>query len=203
MPDAPEMGQETGSRAVQRADQVADTVAAIRAMEASEGVTRASLDRMRDALVEMAGHRDLFTFEDFPPPPEGQELKSCLYRLSEDDDNRFALYANVARAGVNSPVHDHTVWAVIVGCRGLELNRRYDVRDGVPEERDQVRLEDGAGVAFMPDDVHSIHIDGPDLVLNFHMYGRGLEQLHGRRYHKPETGEWIVFPAHSDIRDAR
>ena len=198
MPDA-----DTGSRAEQRADQVAETVAAIRAIEAAEGLNRESLDKMRDALVEMARHRDLFTLDDFPPPPEGEDLKSCLYRLSEDDDHSYALYANVARAGVNSPVHDHTVWAVIVGCYGQELNRRYDVADGTPQERDQVMVEEGTGVAFMPDDVHSIHIDGPELVLNFHMYGKGLEQLHGRRFHKPETGEWIVFPAHSDIRDAR
>jgi predicted metal-dependent enzyme (double-stranded beta helix superfamily) len=186
-----------------RADQVAETVAAIRAIEAAEGLNRDSLEKMRAALVEMAAHRDLFTFEDFPPPPEGEEMKSTLYRLSEDDDHSYALYANVARAGVNSPVHDHTVWALIVGCRGQELNRRYDVVDNAPVERDSVMVDEGTGVAFMPDDIHSIHIDGPELVLNFHMYGKGLEQLHERRFHKPATGEWIVFPAHSDIRDAR
>lgn len=198
MPDAA-----VDARAEQRRARIADTVDSIRRTEAAEGVTRSSLAKMRQALVDMAAARELFPLEDFPPPPEGSDLRSCLYRLSEDDDNRFALYANVARAGVHSPAHDHTVWAVIVGCRGQELNRRYDVIDGRPRERDTVMVEDGAGVAFMPDDVHSIHIEGPEVVLNFHMYGKGLEQLHGRRFYKEETGEWITFPAHTDIRDAR
>ena len=201
MPDAA-----LDSRAEARAALVTGTVDKIRAIETEEGLNRDSLEKMRQALVAMAAERELFTLDDFAPPPEGGDMKSTLYRLSEDDDHRFALYANVARAGVSSPVHDHTVWAIIVGCRGQELNRRFDApddRSGPPVERDQVMVEDGTGVAFMPDDVHSIHIDGPELVLNFHMYGKGLEQLHGRRFHKPENGEWIVFPAHSDIRDAR
>lgn len=201
MPDAA-----VDNRAEARRTLIGETVDRIRAIETEMGVTRASLDMMRDALIDMAAREELFTFEDFPPPPGDGDLKSTLYRLSEDDDHRFALYANVARAGVHSPAHDHTVWAVIVGCRGQELNRRYDVSDdrsGPPVERDEVMVEQGTGAAFMPDDVHSIHIEGPELVLDFHMYGKGLEQLHGRRFHKPETGEWIVFPAHSDIRDAR
>jgi predicted metal-dependent enzyme (double-stranded beta helix superfamily) len=201
MPDAA-----MDSRAEARRTLITETVDRIREIEAAEGLNRGSLDKMRDALMEMAARRDLFTFEDFPLPEDGSERNNCLYRLSEDDDHRYALYANVSGPGVNSPVHDHTVWAIIVGCRGQELNRRYDApadRSGPPTERDQVMVEEGAGVAFMPDDVHSIHIDGPELVLNFHMYGKGLEQLHGRRYHKPDTGEWVVFPAHSDIRDAR
>ena len=62
-------------------------------------------------------------------------------------------------------------------------------------------VRQGSGVAFLPDDLHSIHIEGP--VLNFHMYGKGLEQLHGREYYKADEKRWKVFPAHSDIRDAR
>ena len=104
--------------------------------------------------------------------------------------------------GTNSPAHDHTTWAVIVGMEGKELNRLYDpAEDGGVAEKDQFVVEAGTGLALMPDDLHSIHIDGTEPVLNFHMYGLALEQLEHRRYYKPETGEWKHFPASEGIRD--
>lgn len=65
------------------------------------------------------------------------------------------------------------------------------------------RVRRGArpGVAFLPDDLHSIHIEGP--LLHFHLYGRALERLDRREYYDPASRGWKVFPAHSDIRDAR
>lgn len=176
----------------------------IRAIEAEEGVTRESLERMKARLIELARHAELFGEVDFPRPGVGDDRQSCLYRLSEDDDHRFALYLNMARAGTASPAHDHTTWAVIVGMQGEELNRFYepDEKEGV-RETGQAVVRQGTGVALMPEDLHSIHIDGAEGAVNFHMYGLGLEQLHGRRYYMPEEGAWKVFPAHSDIREAR
>jgi hypothetical protein len=91
---------------------------------------------------------------------------------------------------------------VIVGIRGDELNKLYE-RDaaGAAREKSQFVVRNGTGIAFLPDDLHSIHMDAP--ILNFHMYGLALEQLHRREYYKPETDSWQVFPAHSDIREAR
>jgi len=91
---------------------------------------------------------------------------------------------------------------VIVGVTGEELNKFYDrdAQSGVREKgRDVVRQ--GTGVAFMPEDLHSIHIQAP--LINFHMYGLGLDQLHKREFYKAEEGVWKVFPAHGDIREAR
>jgi predicted metal-dependent enzyme (double-stranded beta helix superfamily) len=188
-------------RGIERASAIKETVADIRAVEAKEGVTRASLERMKARLVKLAARTDLFTPEDYPAPPATSERFSTLYRIAEDDDHRFALYANAARAGVRSPAHNHTVWAVIVGISGEELNRFYDrAPEGVRETGSAV-VKQGTGVAFLPDDLHSIHIDAP--ALNLHMYGKGLEQLHRREYYKEEERLWKVFPAHSDIREAR
>ena len=53
----------------------------------------------------------------------------------------------------------------------------------------------------MPEDLHSIHIAAP--LINFHMYGLALEELHHREYYKAEERAWKVFPPHSDIREAR
>ena len=183
---------------------VREAVADIHAIEEDDGVTPESLARMRDRLIELARHGDLFNTEAYPRPAAGDPRQSCLYRLAEDDDHRFALYLNIAGQGTASPVHDHTTWAVIVGIEGEELNRMYEhTPEGGIRQTGEAVVKRGTGVAFGPDDLHSIHIDGADGAVNFHMYGLGLEQLHGRRYYTPAENEWKVFPAHSDIREAR
>jgi len=84
---------------------------------------------------------------------------------------------------------------------GEELNKLYDHADGGVQEREQVLVADGAGVALLPDDLHSIHMHAREPVLNFHMYGLGLEQLSGRRYYRPDTHDWKHFPASDGIQD--
>ncbi|MGH8720975.1 MAG: cysteine dioxygenase [Burkholderiales bacterium] len=188
--------------AAERRKEIAATVADIREIERRDGVNRESLDKIKARLIKLAARAELFTAEDFPPPAPGGKRHSCLYRLSEDADHRFALYANSARGGHGTPAHNHTTWAVIVGVSGEELNRLYDraVAGGVREKGSAV-VRQGTGVAFMPEDLHSIHIEAP--LINFHMYGLGLEQLHRREFYKEKEGRWDIFPAHSDIRDAR
>jgi predicted metal-dependent enzyme (double-stranded beta helix superfamily) len=185
-----------------RAREIAAAVEDIRAIEKREGVTRTSLARIRERLMVLAARADLFTLADFPPPEPGSKRNSCLYRIAEDDDHRFALYANSASGTYGTPAHNHTTWAVIVGVSGEEQNRFYDRTpdNGVVEKGRHV-VRQGTGVSFMPDDLHSIHIDGP--LVNFHMYGLALEQLDSRQYYKPEENAWAVFPPHTDIREAR
>ncbi len=188
-------------RAQERRSAIAAAVADIRQIEKRGGVTRQSLESIKQRLLQLAARTDLFCAADFPPPQPGEKLRSCLYRLSEDTDHRFALYANASLGGYGTPAHNHTTWAVIVGVTGEELNKFYErMPEGVRETgRDVVRQ--GTGVAFMPEDLHSIHIEAP--LLNFHLYGLALEQLHRREFYKEQERRWDVFPAHSDIREAR
>jgi len=188
-------------RAAERRKEIAAAVADIRAIEKREGVTRASLENIKARLIKLAARTDLFDPKDYPPPAAGQKLRSCLYRLSEDADHRFALYANASIGGYGTPAHNHTTWAVIVGVTGEELNKFYDRAGGGVKEKGRDVVRQGTGVAFMPEDLHSIHIDAP--LLNFHMYGLALEQLGKREFYKEKEGRWEVFPAHSDIREAR
>ena len=190
------------NRAQERAREIDAAVADIRTIEHRDGVNRSSLSKIRQRLMQLAARTDLFTAQDYPPPEPGASRSSCLYRLSEDADHRFALYANSGSGTYASPTHNHTTWAVIVGVMGEELNRFYDrTTDNGVHEKGQHVVKQGAGVSFMPDDLHSIHIDGA--VLNFHMYGLGLEQLHSREFYIPEKHAWSVYPAHTDIREAR
>lgn len=188
-------------RAAERRSAVEAAVADIREIERREGVTRASLENIKARLVQLAARTDLFDPKDYPPPEPGQKLRSCLYRLSEDADHRFALYANASVGGYGTPAHNHTTWAVIVGVTGEELNKFYDRADGGVKVKGSDVVRQGTGVAFLPEDLHSIHIEAP--LLNFHMYGLALEQLHKREFYKEKEGRWDVFPAHSDIREAR
>ena len=121
--------------------------------------------------------------------------------MSEDADHRFALYVNSSFGNYGTPAHNHTTWAVIVGVTGEELNRFYDRVDAGVREKGNAVVRQGTGVAFMPEDLHSIHIQAP--LINFHMYGLALEELHHREYYKAEERAWKVFPPHSDIREAR
>jgi predicted metal-dependent enzyme (double-stranded beta helix superfamily) len=121
--------------------------------------------------------------------------------VAEDDDHRFALYVNSSLGGHKTPAHNHTTWAVIVGVSGEEENRFYDRVEGKPVEKGQAVVKQGTGVCFLPEDLHSIHIQAP--LINFHMYGLGLDHLHKREFYKADEGVWRVFPAHADIREAR
>jgi len=187
-------------RTAERRQEIAIAVADVRDIERREGVNRASLEKIKARLVRLAARTDLFDPKDYPPEA-GQKLRSCLYRLSEDADHRFALYANASVGGYGTPAHNHTTWAVIVGVTGEELNKFYDRADAGVREKGRDVVRQGTGVAFMPEDLHSIHIEAP--LLNFHMYGLALEQLHQREFYKEKEGRWDVFPAHSDIREAR
>ena len=190
------------SRAEERAREIDAAVDDIRHIESSAGVTREALERIKQRLIKLASRTDLFDAADFPPPAPGGKRNSCLYRLAEDTQHRFALYANSSNGSYGTPAHNHTTWAVIVGVTGEELNKFYDrAPEGGVKQKGEYVVKQGTGVTFMPDELHSIHISAP--VLNFHMYGLGLEQLDKREYYDAKQQRWDVFPAHSDIREAR
>jgi predicted metal-dependent enzyme (double-stranded beta helix superfamily) len=189
-------------RAIARQREIEAAVADVRQIEQRDGVTRESLDKIKQRLIRLAARQDLFTPRDFPAPEAGGKRNSCLYRVSEDADHRFALYVNSSFGNYGTPAHNHTTWAVIVGVAGEELNRFYDRVDGAGvREKGNAVVRQGSGVTFMPEDLHSIHIQAP--LINFHMYGLALEELHHREYYKAEEHAWKVFPPHSDIREAR
>ena len=190
------------SRAEERTREIDAAVADIRRIESTAGVTREGLEQIKQRLIKLAARTDLFDSKDFPPPQPGGKRNSCLYRLAEDGEHRFALYANSSLGSYGTPAHNHTTWAVIVGVTGEELNKFYDrASEGGVKQKGEYVVKQGTGVTFMPDELHSIHISAP--VLNFHMYGLGLEQLHKREYYDAKENRWSVFPAHSDIREAR
>ena len=70
------------ARHEERAQAIGRTVARIRAIEAEQGVSPATLDQIKQVLLELAGRRELFPLADFPMPPAGAERNNALYRLA-------------------------------------------------------------------------------------------------------------------------
>ena len=193
-----------GSAASARVRAVAETVARIRDIEREHGVTRPAIEAIKTELIALAGRRALFPRDAFVPPEEPP--RDRFYRLSEDPDHRFALYLNACLPGRASPPHDHTTWAVIVGIDGEEENKVYDRVDdrsvpgrGAVRERHREVIRAGTGMAYMPDDIHSIHVLGERPILHLHMYGRALEHLPDRIAFDVEAGTYQVYPAYPEI----
>jgi len=185
---------------------VAAAVDRIRAIEETDGVNPGTLGKIKDVLLELAGQKALFPIEDFPID-SASDGNSVIYRLSEDADNRFALYASAALPGKGVAPHNHTTWAVIVGVHGDEHNVFYERTDdgsvdgeGTVGVIGEETVRHGSGVTLMPDDIHSIHVTGDTQTVHLHMYGLALEQLHERVMYNRELGTYAVFPATQNIK---
>ncbi|MPN58341.1 hypothetical protein SDC9_206045 [bioreactor metagenome] len=121
---------------------------------------------------------------------------STRYRLNPaDGDEGLALYLNSINPGKTTAPHNHTTWAVIVAVEGQEVNRIYQRTDdgsspthATIELKREYTVQPGASLAFLPDDIHSIHVTGTEPTLHFHLYGKPLETLTGRIAIDPETG---------------
>ena len=168
----------------QRDQAVAATVDRVRLIEQQHGVNYDALGKIRDELIELARDKELFPRSSFPVTEDGG---SAVYRISEDPDHRYALYASVGAAGKSVPPHNHTTWAVIVGVYGDELNRFYQRTDDASaegyaelEETGTSVVQHGNGVVFLPDDIHAISTDDSESTVHLHMYGLALDHLHER-----------------------
>src|SRR5580700_981267 len=116
----------TASVMSERAAAVGAAVEQIKHLEAQGGLTRETLERIKAVVIGLAARSELFASEHFPTPAGSH---GAIYRLSEDRDRRFAVYASAGIAGKVQPPHNHTTWAVISGIYGNEHNVFYDRTD--------------------------------------------------------------------------
>ena len=188
----------------ERKEAICLTVHNIRMIENENGVTKPALTEILGQLQELATQVEWFSEDEFPAPDLDVAESSHVYRISEDpNDHRFALYVQSARAPTSTPPHNHDTWAVIAGINGNELNRFYRATEEGVEVVGSHVVQAGTGVTLLPDDLHSIHITDEGCVINFHMYGLGLEYLTERQYYDRISGEWKVFARYDNIIDAR
>lgn len=195
---------DTTAIAAQRRIAVDQALADIRAIAAAQPLDRAVLARITARLEKLAAHAALFTREDFPPPAASEGVgASTRYRLNPGDgDDDVALYLNSINPGKTSIPHNHTTWATIVAVEGQEENRVYRrTDDGSDPARARLELErevtvqPGTSIAFLPEDLHSIHVIGDRPTLHFHLYGQPLETLSRRIGVNLETGAIVNYNA--------
>lgn len=187
-----------------RSAAIAATLAEIRTIESSRGITRESLLDITAVLQQLAQREDLFSFTDFPPPDAASGKTSTRYYLNRDgegtDQDDIALYLNSIIPGKTTIPHNHDTWAVIVAIKGEELNRLYRREDdrSNPEQAKisltrELTVQPGTSISFLPDDLHSIHVQGSQPTLHFHLYGRPLDTLSGRIGIEPDTGRIVNY----------
>jgi rhodanese-related sulfurtransferase/predicted metal-dependent enzyme (double-stranded beta helix superfamily) len=188
----------------QRARAVADLIGRVRAIEAREGVTRASLELIKGELIALAGRTELF------PPAHFANLpgrSGTIYHLAEDGDGRFALYGSAGAPGKAQPPHNHTTWASIAGVYGDEHNVFYERVDrgetpgeGKLRRTHELTIQRGNACAMLPDDFHTIEVTGEGESLHLHLYGRTLEDLPDRIGFPSSTGGKVArFMAKPEI----
>ena len=105
-----------------RAQAVGELIERVRTIEAREGATRASLEKIKTELIALASRSELFPPEHFLNIPGHA---GTIYHLAEDADGRFALYGSAGVPGKAQPPHNHTTWASIAGVYGDEHNVFY------------------------------------------------------------------------------
>lgn len=195
------------SIATQRQTAISEALADIRQTIARHSLDRTTLAVVTTRLERLAAQKALFTRADFPPPAASLGVgASTRYRLNavddKDGDEGLALYLNSINPGKTTIPHNHTTWAVIVAVDGQEENRVYrrtdDGRDPAQAQLalvQELTVQPGTSIAFLPDDIHSIHVVGDQPTLHFHLYGKPLERLSGRIGIDLETGRVVNYNA--------
>lgn len=166
--------------------------AAQRSIDAG-GVNREVLASVLGRLMALAADRDAWSADHYPDP-EG-DVQHVRYLIQENTDRSYALYLNVLRPGKRVPPHDHTTWACIAPVAGTEINHLWQrVDDGhVPgrallKRLRTLRVEGTTGAALLPDDIHSLEIEGAECTRHLHLYGRALETLSERSEFDVDAG---------------
>lgn len=152
--------------------------------------SRERLGEVATLLVDfVTRHQEQLTFEHFPEP-SGSDEALCSYELHSDEKTGLTLYLNAIRGGVDSVIHDHATWAVIVGIAGRERNRIYREASATPGklslEQETVVSQDQS-LVLEAELFHSIHTNPGEPALQLHLYGQPIDRIGGRRLVDPQS----------------
>ncbi|MEB5964631.1 rhodanese-like domain-containing protein [Comamonas testosteroni] len=171
-----------------------------------QNATREQLQAVARHLEALGRQTALFPPGDFPVT---DAEPAVVYRLSEDADGHYALYASAGLPGKAVPPHDHTTWAIIAGVHGVERNVFYrrdktsdPTRDTLVSEHTVDVIRDSS-VILSPSDVHTIELVGEQASLHLHFYGCSLDHMPGRVVFEGRSGgSFRTFAPPGGIRHA-
>ncbi len=148
-------------------------------------------DRVAAAMTPVLADSDALSaaIEAHRPPGGGPAV------IHRSDD--LTVLGLAVPAAFVSPVHDHTIWAVVgiyIGAEDNVFYRRADAdnADGGIVETGRAVLHTGEVLALPPDAVHRIANSGTDTMRALHVYGGDLFATHRSQW-DDDTGERRPF----------
>ena len=107
--------------------------------------------------------------------------EELMYELSVDPNGGASIYLVSDGAGVDTPPHEHQIWAVVVGMKGVEFNEFYKPvgnRAGDVIKVSECRIGPGDVLTTEAHEIHAINSShGIHPTYHIHLYGRSLASL--------------------------
>jgi predicted metal-dependent enzyme (double-stranded beta helix superfamily) len=169
---------------------VADFTQVIDAHEGNEPVI---LEKGGAILKQLIENDDWLPERYAKPDPQYYQQ----YLLHADPDDRFSVVSFVWGPGQKTPVHNHTVWALIGMMRGCEVGELFEYTEDGNSMRslgaEQLNPGDVDCVSPTLGDIHRVSNFYDDRVsISIHVYGGNIGRI-SRHVFVPETGERKPF----------
>ena len=182
-----------------RAAACTDLLHRVRELHAAEGITRTSLQKTSDFLVELALHGSaIFPDEDFPLP----DAHGRGYMLDPAADDGYGLYLTVTLPGKEAAPHDHGIWCVTAGLTGEEVQRFYRRTDdgsrprfATVEQVSEMIVRKGTVSTMADHDIHSVLTVGTKPARAIALYGYALNRFPDVLYFHPHFNSCRTIPS--------
>ena len=135
---------------------------------------------VRNAIADPEGLHEAFTQR-----ITGKSLRDRI--VFHDDDLTVLQVATVP--GLQSPVHNHNMWAVIGVYDGEEYNAFFEETDGAIKQAGEKHLKAGDVAVLRPDTIHAINNPIERKSNAIHVYGGNLVSREGRSMWNPRSLE--------------
>ncbi len=200
MPDA--MTSPEATREAQRRDACRTLLRQVREVTAGQGVTEASLERIKQLVVALVGRGEvLFPREDFARP----EAQGRNHILEIEPKDGYGLYLTIGLPGQEAAPHDHGIWCVNAGISGWEMHRFFRRTDdgsreghATVEEIRQVEVGPGTGMVMADHDIHATEVIGDAPAVGLALYGYALDRFPSVVWFHPEFSSMRAMPSRRD-----
>lgn len=147
-------------------------------------IDTAALDQPKVLTAGKALLQDLVSKDDWLPEAYAQPHPQYYqqYLLHADPEDRFSVVSFVWGPGQKTPIHNHTVWALIGMLRGAERAENFALnpQGGHMLPLDVEVLQPGIVESLSPDtgDIHRVsNLYGDRVSISIHVYGGNIGRI--------------------------